>query len=133
VGTDEVTHAIIGAALAVHRSLGAGLLESTYEACLGHEFSRRGLGFSRQVALPIEYQGLSIPAAYRVDFLVEDRVIVELKSLAALDRVHYAQLLTYLKHSGCTAGLLINFNVVLLKQGIHRMVLNHRERPRRPA
>jgi GxxExxY protein len=123
---------VIGAALAVHRALGPGLLESTYDLCLTEELRKRHLGFERQHMLPVTYGDLVLPSAYRIDFLVEEQVIVEIKSVAALDNVHMAQLLTYLKLSGCTVGLLINFNVVLLRDGIRRLVLNHKDTPRSP-
>lgn len=122
--TDEVTEAVIGAALAVHRALGPGLLESTYDLCLTEEFRRRSLGFERQHKMPVTYGDLILPSAYRVDFLVEEQVIVEIKAVAAIEPVHMAQVLTYLKLSGCMVGLLLNFNVVLLRDGIRRVVLN---------
>lgn len=131
--TDEVTEGVIGAALAVHRALGPGLLESTYDLCLTEELSRRGLGFERQHMIPVVYGDLVLPSAYRVDFLVEEQVIVEIKAVAAIDSVHMAQVLTYLKLSGCKVGLLINFNVVLLRDGLRRVVFDFTEsrRPRR--
>jgi GxxExxY protein len=127
VETDEITESVIDAALAVHRALGPGLLESTYDLCLTEEFRKRGLGFERQHMLPVTYGDLVLPSAYRVDFLVEEQVIVEIKSVAALDNVHLAQVLTYLKLSGCTVGLLINFNVLMLRDGIRRLVFRHAE------
>ncbi|NJD11902.1 MAG: GxxExxY protein [Gemmatimonadetes bacterium] len=131
--TDEVTEAVIGAALAVHRALGPGLLESTYDLCLTEELKQRDLGFERQHMIPVTYGDLVLPSAYRVDFLVEEQVIVEIKSVAAIDPVHLAQVLTYLKLSGCPVGLLINFNVVLLRDGIRRLALGFEDarRPRR--
>ena len=125
--TDEVTESVIGAALAVHRALGPGLLESTYDLCLTEELRKRNLGFERQHMLPVTYGDLVLPSAYRVDYLVEEQVIVEIKSVSSVDSVHMAQVLTYLKLSGCTVGLLINFNVVMLRDGIRRLVLNHPE------
>jgi GxxExxY protein len=130
VETDEITEAVIGAALAVHRALGPGLLESTYDLCLTEELRKRNLGFERQHMLPVTYGELVLPSAYRVDFLVEEQVIVEIKAVSALDSVHMAQVLTYLKLSGCTVGLLINFNVVLLRDGLRRVVRNHVDSPR---
>jgi len=127
VETDEVTESVIGAALAVHRALGPGLLESTYDLCLTEELRKRNLGFERQHMLPVTYGDLVLPSAYRVDYLVEEQVIVEIKSVSSVDSVHMAQVLTYLKLSGCTVGLLINFNVVMLRDGIRRLVLNHPE------
>ena len=122
---DDASRLVVDGALRVHRTLGPGLLESTYERCLAAELEHRGLCFQRQVLLPVRYRGLVIDSGYRVDFLVEDSLIVELKAIAAFDRVHVAQVLTYLKLSGCTAGLLINFNVALLRDGIRRLVLDH--------
>jgi len=127
VETDEVTESVIGAALAVHRALGPGLLESTYDLCLTEELRKRNLGFERQHMLPVTYGDLVLPSAYRVDYLVEEQVIVEIKSVSSVDSVHMAQVLTYLKLSGCTVGLLINFNVVMLRDGIRRLVLNQPE------
>lgn len=129
--TDEVTEFVIGAALAVHRALGPGLLESTYDLCLTEEFRQRGLGFERQHMIPVVYGDLVLPSAYRVDFLVEEQVIVEIKAVAAINSVHMAQMLTYLKLSGCKIGLLVNFNVVLLRDGIRRLALGFTD-PRRP-
>jgi GxxExxY protein len=127
VETDEITESVIGGALAVHRALGPGLLESTYDLCLAEEFRKRSLGFERQHMLPVTYGDLVLPSAYRVDYLVEEHVIVEIKSVAAIDNVHLAQVLTYMKLSGCKAGLLINFNVVMLRDGIRRLVLGFSE------
>src|SRR5581483_7531559 len=104
----------------VHRELGPGLLESTYEACLFYELCSRGLFVERQKELPVRYKGLAIDAGYRLDLLIEGRVVIELKAVDQLQPIHEAQLLTYLKLSGCTLGLLINFNVKILKDGIKR-------------
>ncbi len=119
---NEITDAIIGAAIEVHRELGPGLLESTYEACLAYELSQRGLEVVRQFYLPLRYKGLQLDAGYKVDLMVERRVIVELKAVEQLDPIHEAQLLSYLRLSGCHVGLLINFNVRALRNGIKRMV-----------
>jgi GxxExxY protein len=119
---EDVTHKIIDAAIKVHTALGAGLLESTYDACLVHEFTLQSLQFQHQVRLPVTYDGVTLPAAYRIDFLVEDCVILELKSVEKLLPLHTAQLITYLKLSGRRVGLLINFNVPHLRQGIKRVV-----------
>jgi GxxExxY protein len=113
----------IDAALQVHKALGPGLLESAYEHCLAHEISRRGLSVQRQVALPIVYEGEKLDAGYRLDLIVDGSVIVEIKSVDALAPIHEAQVLTYLKLSGLRIGLLMNFNVVLFKQGLKRLVL----------
>ena len=119
---NDLTQQIIAAAIDVHRELGPGLLESTYEACLVFELAERGLQVERQKALPVTYKGVRIDCGYRIDLLVEGQVIVELKAVQALDPIHEAQLLSYLKLSGCHVGLLINFNVKLLKEGLRRLV-----------
>lgn len=123
VKINELTHHIIGAAIAVHRVLGPGLLESTYEACLTLELTNRALMFERQKILPVIYRGIKIDTGYRVDLIVNRTVIVELKSIERFERIHTAQLLTYLKLTGCPVGLLINFNVRVLTDGIRRVVL----------
>jgi GxxExxY protein len=114
---------VLDAAFAVHRTLGPGLLESTYELCLEHELRQRGHEALRQVPLPVVYDAIKLEAGYRIDLLVDGAVIVEVKSIEALAPVHEAQVLTYLKLSGRRLGYLINFNVALLKQGIKRMIL----------
>lgn len=121
----DLTGKIIGAAIAVHRELGPGLLESSYEACLAYELLCRDIPYERQKAIPIMYRGIAVESAYRVDFLVAGKVIVELKSIERFDHVHTAQILTYLKLSGCEVGLLINFNVQYLRDGLKRFVLNY--------
>lgn len=121
--TNQITETVIGAAIAVHRELGPGLLESAYEACLALEFAERGLCFERQKEVPLVYRGVKVECGYRVDFLVEGLVVVELKAVESLEPVHEAQLLSYLKLSGSKVGLLINFNVTVLKNGIRRLVL----------
>jgi GxxExxY protein len=108
---------------AVHKTLGPGLLESTYEVCLAHELERRGLAVSKQVGLPVVYEDVRMDVGYRIDLLVDERVIVEVKSVEAIAPVHEAQILTYLRLSGRRLGFLINFNVALLKQGLRRVVL----------
>jgi GxxExxY protein len=120
---EELTQAIIGAAIEVHRVLGPGLLESAYEECLCHELSLRGLSFKRQVELPVVYKGIRLDCGYRMDLVVEDRVVLELKTVEQLLPVHEAQLLTYLKLSGIKVGLLFNFHAETLKQGMKRRVL----------
>ncbi len=114
---------IVDAALAVHTTLGPGLLETVYEACLVHELSKRRLQAQRQVALPVIYDGVRVDAGLRLDLVVEESVIVELKAVHDLLPIHQAQLLTYLKLSGYRLGLLINFNTVLIRDGIKRVVL----------
>ena len=123
ISRDPMAAAVIGAAIEVHRELGPGLLESTYEGCLCHELSLRNLAFRRQISLPVLYKGVRIDCGYRLDLVVEGRVLIELKSVEALHDVHKAQFLTYLRLSGLKTGLLLNFNVRLLKQGLIRMVL----------
>jgi GxxExxY protein len=120
---DFLTDAVIGAAIAVHEALGPGLLETTYEACLEHELKMRGRHVDRQKALPATYRGLVLDFGYRVDLLVDDAVIIEVKAVERLTDVHEAQLLTYLRLSGRRVGLLLNFNVRLLKRGIRRLSL----------
>ncbi len=124
---DQLCEALIGAAIEVHRELGPGLLESTYERCLVQELTLRGIKTERQKAQPIHYKSLQIDEGYRIDILIEDRVVVELKVVDHLNDVHTAQLLTYLKLSGRTIGYLLNFNVKLMKSGIKRIVNNHPE------
>lgn len=113
---------VIGAAIEVHRALGPGMLESTYQRCLAHELGLRLMTFKREVDVGITYKGLSIEKAYRSDFIVEEKLVVELKAVERIENSHKAQLLTYLRWSGCKLGLLINFNAPLLKHGIHRLV-----------
>jgi GxxExxY protein len=121
--TQEVGTSVLDAAFAIHRALGPGLLESTYEVCLEHELRQRGHEVSRQAALPVVYETIKLDAGYRIDLMVDGAVIVEVKSVEALAPVHEAQVLTYLKLSSRRLGYLINFNVALLKQGIRRLIL----------
>ena len=123
VRAEAAARQCIDAAVPVHKTLGPGLLESAYEHCLAHELTLRGIAVQRQVALPVVYEGEKLDAGYRLDLVVDSSVIVEVKSVEALAPIHDAQVLTYLKLSGLRIGLLINFNVVLLKQGIRRLVL----------
>ncbi|QQS31998.1 MAG: GxxExxY protein [Acidobacteriota bacterium] len=118
---NSVTEAIIGAAIEVHKALGPGLLESTYEVCLLHELGKRGLKVEKQVPIPVVYDTVRLDAGYRIDLLVEDEVIVELKAVDTLHPIHEAQLISYLKLSNKKIGLLINFNVKLLKNGVKRI------------
>jgi GxxExxY protein len=118
-----LTDITLASVVEVHKALGPGLLESVYEECLCHELSLRGIHYARQVELPITYKGLALEAGYRLDVLVDDRVILELKSVELLLPVHEAQLLTYLRLSGKRVGFLINFNVPAVKDGILRRVL----------
>ena len=123
---NRLTEKIIGAAIEVHKLLGPGLLESAYEQCLAHELSLADIRFERQVAVPVTYKSVPLDCGYRVDFIVEKTVVVELKAVEDLQPIHQAQLLTYLKLGGWPIGLLINFNVPVLKKGIKRMVYNLR-------
>lgn len=122
--TNKLTGEIIGAAIEVHRALGPGLLESAYEECLCRELTLREVPFERQRPLPIRYKGIDLDCGYRIDLLVADTVVVELKAIEKTLPIHEAQLLTYLKLGGWKVGLIINFNVPILKQGIRRRVLN---------
>ena len=124
---NEVSRRVIGAAIEVHKVLGPGLLESAYETSLERELQLQGMKVQRQVGLPLVYKDVECDIGYRLDLLVENAVIVEIKSVEALNDVHLAQLLTYLKLSDCKLGLLINFNVALLKDGIRRIVNNLKE------
>jgi GxxExxY protein len=120
---NALTHAIIGGAIAVHRELGAGLLESAYEACLAFELMDRGFLVERQKPLPLVYRGQIVDCGYRIDLLIDRLVVVEVKAIERFDRVHAAQVLSYLRLSGCKVGLLINFNVKwLAEDGIKRIV-----------
>jgi GxxExxY protein len=119
----EWTEKIIGAAIEVHSQLGPGLLESAYRACLAREFALGGIVFEQEKALPVEYKGVRINCDYRLDFVVAEKVVVELKAVDAIQPIHEAQLLTYLRLSRCCVGLLINFSVPILKAGVKRMVL----------
>ena len=120
---EQLTGQIIGGAIEVHKRLGPGLLESIYEICLAHELTLRGLKFAKQKALIVEYKGVHLDCDYRMDFIVEDKVVIEIKSVEHVLAVHEAQPLTYLRLPGCKVGLLINFNVAVLKDGITRRVL----------
>jgi GxxExxY protein len=118
-----LSNRVIGCAIEVHRMLGPGLLESTYEHCLAHEFTLNHIPFQRQVILPVQYKGIRLDCGYRVDLLVEDKIILELKSVKALEGIHEAQLLAYMKLANIKRGFLINFNVKLLKNGLKSYVL----------
>ena len=119
---DPLSDRVIGAAIEVHRYLGPGLLESSYEECLCFELAQRGVSCARQVPLPIVFKGHRLDCGYRLDVVVEERMIVEVKSVEQLSRVHSAQILTYLKLSGLHVGLLLNFNVVMMRHGLRRFV-----------
>ncbi len=124
---NALTETIIGSAIEVHRALGPGLLESAYEQCLCHELSLRNISFERQRPLPVKYKGILLDCGYRIDILVEQLVVLELKSIDKLAPIHEAQLLTHLRLGGWQIGLLINFNVAVLKDGIKRRVLGLQE------
>lgn len=115
---------VFDCALKVHRALGPGLLESAYEECLYYELKKSGLDVVKQKPLPLVYEGVKLDIGYRIDLIVENRLILEIKSVETLNDVHFAQLLTYLKLTDCRLGLLINFNVVLIKNGIKRIANN---------
>ena len=120
---DPLTDQIIGLAIKVHKSLGPGLLESAYEECLAYELSKSGLPFGRQVALPLIYDEVRLDCGYRVDFIIDNQLLIELKSVDRLMPIHEAQILTYLRLSGHRVGLLMNFNEEVLKTGLRRFVL----------
>src|SRR6516225_1653216 len=120
---DPLTERVIGLAIGVHRELGPGLLESAYEECLCFELKQAGIGYSRQEPLAVVYKGIRLECGYRLDVLIQKELIVEIKSVKQLLPIHNAQLLTYLRLSGCKTGLLLNFNSVILKDGIRRLVL----------
>jgi GxxExxY protein len=123
MGGPQLTSAIIGTAIEVHKLLGPGLLESAYEECLAREFTLRGIRFERQKPMPVVYKDVKLECGYRLDFLVADLVVVELKAVENIAPIHEAFVLTYMRLSGCGVGLLINFNVRVLKDGIRRFVL----------
>ena len=119
---NELASVVLNLGLKVHRALGPGLLENAYEECLYYEIQKSGLFAAKQKALPLVYEETKLDAGYRIDLLVENKLIVEIKAVEALNDLHLAQILTYLKLSGCKLGLLINFNTVLLKNGVRRVV-----------
>ena len=119
---NQLTNEIIGSAIEVHRNLGPGLLESTYEECMAYELQERQLAIKRQIEIPVLYKGTQLEQKYRIDLLVNNQVIIELKSVNKLEPVHDAQLLTYLKLANKRYGLLLNFNVPVMKQGIRRLL-----------
>jgi GxxExxY protein len=121
--TNQITHEILDAAYKVHTNLGPGLLESSYQACLIYELKKKGLNLESEKGLPLIYEEVKLDCGYRIDILVESKVIIELKTVEAFTDVHIAQLLTYLKLSGCKVGLLLNFHTKSLKDGIKRLIL----------
>ena len=126
---NDLSSEVIASAIEVHKTFGPGVLESTYEGCLCQELSLRNIPFLRQVALPVEYKGVRLDCGYRLDLLVDDRIIVELKAVEKVTELHKAQLLTYLKLRKCWLGLLINFNVPILTDGITRLVNGKQPQP----
>ena len=124
---DKLTESIIGASIEVHKSLGPGLFESAYEECLCRELTLRDISFTRQTPVSIDYKGIKLDCGYKLDLLIEDTVVIEIKSVQKIAPIHEAQLLTYLQLGGWNIGLLINFNVTLLKNGIKRKVLGLKE------
>jgi GxxExxY protein len=120
---DDLSNRVLGCAIEVHRELGPGLLESTYEQCLAYELIQAGIPFKIQHPIPVGYKKIKLDCGYRVDLFVDDRLIVELKSVEQLMKIHEAQVLTYMKLANVRIGLLINFNVQMLKKGIKRLVL----------
>ena len=121
---NDLTGQVIGAAIEVHKALGLGLLESTYEECLCHELLLRKIAFERQKTLSVKYKGVKLDCGYRLDIVVDNRLILELKSVEKIEPIHKAQLLTYLKLSNINIGLLLNFNVPVMREGIVRIVNN---------
>jgi GxxExxY protein len=120
---NAIAKQVVDAAFQVHVGLGPGLLESVYEQCLAHELALRGLRHTKQNAIPLTYKGLSVPAGFRADLIVENKILLEIKSVETLMPVHKAQLMTYLRLTGCPIGYLMNFNVALFKDGIKRVIL----------
>ncbi len=129
---EKLARIIVDSGFSVHKALGPGLLESTYEHCLVHELETRSVSCRRQLALPVSYKGVTLDAGYRIDLLVGGRIIVEIKTVETLTRLHEAQILTYLRLSGRPLGFLMNFNVPLFKQGLKRFALTDPLRPSRP-
>jgi GxxExxY protein len=122
VEVNELSGAVVSGAFKIHCALGPGLLESVYEACLEYEIAKGGLRVARQRELPVRYEGIDLPCGFRLDLIVEDRIIVEVKAVDGLLPIHTAQLLTYLKLTGCQLGLILNFNVVHMRNGIKRII-----------
>jgi GxxExxY protein len=123
ISTEEAAKSVVDSAMTIHRALGPALLESAYEVCLAYELEKRGRAVARQIALPVVYESIKLEAGYRIDLIVDNVVIIEVKAVEALAPIHEAQLLTYLRLSKRRLGFLINFNVVMLKQGLRRRIL----------
>ena len=124
ISENELSKIVFNCALKVHQNLGPGLLESAYEECLFYELNKTGLEIQKQKALPLVYEEVKLDIGYRIDIIIENKLILEIKSVEALNDIHFAQLLTYLKLTNCKLGMLINFNVALIKNGIKRVVNN---------
>jgi GxxExxY protein len=124
---DQLTESVIGAAIEVHKALGPGLLESAYETCLAFELNQRGLSVKRQHAIPLAYKDVQLECGYRIDLLIENQVVIELKVVEKVLPIHEAQLMSYLKLSNCTVGLILNFNTLRMVDGITRRVMNHKD------
>ena len=124
---NEIATQVVESSLNIHRALGPGLLESTYQECMFYEIQKKGLHVEKDKPLPLTYEGIELDAGYKIDLLVENKFIIEIKSVEALNEVHLAQILTYLKFSNCKLGLLINFNVALIKHGIKRVANSSRK------
>ena len=129
---NKITETIIGVAINIHRALGTGLLESAYEACMVYDLIQVGMKVEQQKPLPVVYRGVKLECGYRLDLMIENEVVVEIKSIDKLLPIHKAQLMSYLKLADCKVGLLINFNVEILKDGIQRVVNNFPDSPRPP-
>lgn len=121
---NEISKIVLDCAIKIHKQLGPGLLENVYKECLAHELSQRGLSVRKEVPLPVYYEGVKLEVGYRLDILIENKVLIEIKSVEAIHDLHKAQVLTYLKLSDCKLGLLINFNVLFLMDGYQRLVRN---------
>lgn len=126
---NEIAKVVFGSALKIHKDLGPGLLESTYQECLFHEIKGKGLHIEKQKPLPLIYKNTKLEVGYRIDLIVENKFIIEIKSVEALNDIHLAQILTYLKLSNCRLGMLINFNVALIKHGVKRVINSHTYNP----
>jgi GxxExxY protein len=124
ISENELSKIVFNCALKVHQNLGPGLLESAYEECLFYELNKTGLEIQKQKALPLVYEEVKLDIGYRIDIIIENKLILEIKSVEALNDIHFAQLLTYLKLTNCKLGMLMNFNVALIKNGIKRVVNN---------
>ena len=130
---DRLSNVIIGAGILIHKTVGPGLLESAYEACMAFELTSQGIQTERQKPLPLQYKGVRLDCGYRLDMLIEGKIILEIKAVAKLDPIHDAQMLTYLRLTECPIGLILNFNVVKFKDGIKRVVNGYVSESSRPS